>query len=178
MRLAKHLYLQGPAVARQFWTSGRAWNLRPCVRRNFPNFLFLRVSEKFGCRSLEIFRKKRNFWTRKTFPIKKLFENVHKFQKFWKKNVKFEFLCQKTLFMGQKVWKKFRKNLEKVRKFWKLDFPNVQKFRKFWKLLFSKLSKIYEKMTLNSNFGYHEKLVPTQKLTQKFGQKFGMQGLP
>jgi len=28
--------------------------LRPCVRRNFPNLSFSRVSEKFGCRTLEI----------------------------------------------------------------------------------------------------------------------------
>jgi len=35
--------------------------LRPCVRQNFPNFLFLWVSENFGCRSSEIFRKKLEF---------------------------------------------------------------------------------------------------------------------
>ncbi len=32
--------------------------VRPCVRQNFPNFSFLQVSEMFGCRSSEIFRKK------------------------------------------------------------------------------------------------------------------------
>jgi len=54
-------------------------------------------------------------------------------------------LSQKTLFLGQKVWKKFGK----VWKFRKLGFPNVWKFQKFQKLLFSELSEIYEKMTLN-----------------------------
>jgi len=33
--------------------------VRPCVRRNFPNFSFSRVSEKFGRRNLEIFQKSR-----------------------------------------------------------------------------------------------------------------------
>jgi hypothetical protein len=62
-----------------------------------------------------------------------------------------------------KVWK-FRKldflNVRKLDfpKVRKLDFPNVRKFRK---LLFSELSEIYKKMTLNSNFGNREKLVPT-----------------
>jgi len=32
--------------------------LRPCVRRNFPNFLISRASEMFGFQSLEIFQKK------------------------------------------------------------------------------------------------------------------------
>jgi len=42
-------------------------------------------------------------------------------------------------------------------------------FSRFRKLSFSELSKIYKKMTLNSNFGNREKLVPTRKPTQKFG---------
>ncbi len=32
-------------------------------------------------------------------------------------------------------------------------------------------------MTFNSNFVNREKLVPTQKPTQKLSKKFGMQGL-
>jgi len=44
-------------------------------------------------------------------------------------------------------------------------------------LFYSKLSENYEKMTLKTNFGNREKLVPTQKPTQMFGLKFGMQGL-
>ncbi len=74
------------------------------------------------------------------------------------------------MFLGQKVWKKFGKNLEKVwkslEKVWK-SLEKVQKFRKvvvpnvreFRKMSFSELSEIYEKMTINSNFGNHEKLV-------------------
>jgi len=40
-----------------------------------------------------------------------------------------------------------------------------------------KTLKNYKKMTLKSNFGNCEKLVLTQKPTQMFGLKFGMQGL-
>ncbi len=93
--------------------------LRPCVRRNFPNFSFSRVSEKFGYRSSEIFWKKPEFpnfgnfreKVRKKFgnlsseKVRKLFKNVCKFRKFQKKYVKFEFLSQITLFLGQKVRK-------------------------------------------------------------------------
>ncbi len=60
----------------------------------------------------------------------------------------------------------FGKISEKVRKFRKQGFPNV---RKFQKLFFSEISENYEKMMLNLNFGNCEKLVPTQKPTQKFG---------
>ncbi len=35
--------------------------LRPCIRQNFLNFLFSRVSKMFVCRSLEIFWKKQIF---------------------------------------------------------------------------------------------------------------------
>jgi len=61
---------------------------------------------------------------------------------------------------------KFGKNSEKVRK---LGFPNVRIFQKFRKLYFSEHSENYKKMTLNSNFGNREKLVPARKPTQKFG---------
>jgi len=44
--------------------------VRPCVRRNFPNFSFSRVSEMFGCRSSEIFGEKWNFRTRGIFAKK------------------------------------------------------------------------------------------------------------
>jgi len=105
-------------------------NVRPCIRRNFPNVLFSRVSEKFSCQSSEIFRKKPEFSNSQNFrkKVRKLFKNVRKFQKFRKKYVKFEFLSQKTLFWGQKVWKKFGKSLEKVRKWsekvWYIKFGN------------------------------------------------------
>jgi len=142
--------------------------LRPCVRQNFPNFLFSRVLKMFGCQSSEKFWKNWNFWTRKIFAKKfgkslekssDINQNCTSILKILKKLWKFEFLSQKTLFLGQKVWK----NSE-------TGFPNI---RKFWKLFYSKISENYEKMMLNSNFGNREKLVPTQKLTQKFG----MQGL-
>ncbi len=68
--------------------------------------------------------------------------------------------------MGQNVWK----SSEKV---WKHGFPNFRNLRKIRNLFYSELSKNYEKMTLNSNFENREKLV----WTQKFGLKFGMQGL-
>jgi len=61
--------------------------LRPCVRRNFPNFSFSRVSEKFGCRSSEIFRKKTEFLNSQNFrkKVRKFwkqgFPNVQKFRK-------------------------------------------------------------------------------------------------
>jgi hypothetical protein len=50
------------------------------------------------------------------------------FENFEKNYVKFEFLSQKTLFWGQKVWKKYKKNLEKV---WKRVFPTFGNFRNF-----------------------------------------------
>jgi len=119
----------------------------------FGNF-----SEKNGIFELAKFSRKSS---EKSCEIKvrkkvwKLFKNVRKFRKFWKKYVKFEFL-------GQKIRKKFGKVWKKFGKVWK-----------FQKLLFSDLSEIYEKMTLNSKFGNREKLVPTRKPTRKFG----MQGL-
>ncbi len=76
-----------------------------------------------------------------------------------KKNyVKFEFLSQKTLFLGQKV----RKSLEK--------FGNrvFQTFRNFGNCSIPKFQKLH-KMTLNLNLKNFKKLVPTRKTTQKFG---------
>ena len=84
---------------------------------------------------------------------------------------------KKNLFLRQKVWK----NSEKVWKVWKKDQKmfgkSSEKVWKFRKLGISELSENYEKMTFNSKFENHEKLVPTQKPTRKFGKKFGMQGL-
>ncbi len=117
----------------------------------FRTFSFLRVSEKFGCRSLEIFQKKTEFSNSRNFHkkvwknVRKLFENVHKFWKFkfWKfrkKYVKFEFLSQKTLFLGQKVWKKFGKSLEKV---WKKFEKSLVKFENFGNWVFRMLGNCY-----------------------------------
>jgi hypothetical protein len=41
--------------------------LRPCVRRKFQNFSFLRVSEMFGFQSSEFLGKTRTFQNRKNF---------------------------------------------------------------------------------------------------------------
>jgi hypothetical protein len=91
---------------------------------------------------------------------------------------------KKTCFFASKSLEKFRKSLEsleslekrseKVRKKFGKSSEKVQKFRK---LGISELSETYEKMTFNSKFENHEKLVPTRKPTQKFSKKFGMQGL-
>ncbi len=74
-----------------------------------------------------------------------------------------------------KSLEKFRKSLESLEK----RSESVRK--KFGKSLekvgISELSENYENMTFNSKFENHEKLVPTRKPTQKFGKKFGMQGL-
>ncbi len=51
--------------------------IRPCVRGDFPKFLFLRVSEKFGYQSLEIIQKKTEFSNSQNFR-----ENIQK--KVWK----------------------------------------------------------------------------------------------
>jgi len=48
----------------------RCLTLRPCVRQDFLNFLFLWVSEKFGCWSLEIFWKKTEFLNSRNFRKK------------------------------------------------------------------------------------------------------------
>ncbi len=71
------------------------------------------------------------------------------------------FWVKKNLFLGQKVWK-----------FWKKFGKKFGKSSESLETGFSKCSEIsenYEKMMLNSNFGKREKLVPTRKLTQKFG---------
>jgi len=110
-------------------------SLRPCVRRNFLSFLFSRVSEMFGCQSLEIFRKNWNFWTHETQKkVWILFKNVSKFWKFQKKYVKFEFLSQKNLFLGQKVRKKFRKLENRVfRMFGNCSIPKFPKIMNKWR---------------------------------------------
>jgi hypothetical protein len=79
-------------------------------------------------------------------------------------------LCQKPCFGVKKfgkVWKKV----------WKQGFSSFWNLQKFQNLFYSELSEKYEKTTLNLNLENWEKLVRTQKLTQKFGLKFGMKGL-
>ncbi len=80
-----------------------------------------------------------------------------------------------------KSLEKFRKSLESLEKrsenVRKKLGKSSEKVQKFWKLGITELSENYEKMTFNSKFENHEKLVPTQKPTRKFGKKFGMLGL-
>jgi len=156
------------------WPKTVIW-LRPCVRRNLTNFSFSWVLEMFGCWSLEIFQRKTGIFelanflrksleksleiesSEKSLDIKQNCTSISKILKKLRKVWVYE--SKKTLLLGQKVLKKFGK----VRK---QGFPNIRKFRK---LFYSELSENYEKVTLNSNFGNREKLVPTQKPTQKFG---------
>ncbi len=158
------------------------WSLkiRPCERQKFPNFLFSRVSEMFGFQSSENFRK---------YPV---FSNSWKFREKVRKKVRklkfgnnFEYYSNftsntKILKKLCKIWgfrsknpvfrsKCLEKSSKKVLKFRILVFPNVWKFRRFRKFGNSKLSENYEKMTFNSKFENREKLVPTRKLTRKFG---------
>ncbi len=103
-------------------------DVRPCERRNFPNFLFSQVSELFGYQSSEIFWK---------YPF---FSNTQKFLK----NSSEISLGQKNLFLRQKQG------------FWgqKQGFPNIPKLRNIWNLFYSKFSK---KMTLKSSFKNRKK---------------------
>jgi len=103
----------------------------------------------FGCRSSEIFWKKTEFSNSRNFSekVRKKVRILNKIVRQFQKNyVKFEFLSQKSLFLGQKVWKKFRKCSEKVQKMFrkvqKQGFPNIQKF---WKLFYSEISENYKK---------------------------------
>jgi len=76
------------------------YQLRPCVRRKFPNFLFSRVSEIFGFRSSEIFWKKPEIWKFRTF--RKLRKNDVLFEL-----RKFENICSDSK-TDPKVWLKVR----------------------------------------------------------------------
>jgi len=113
--------------------------VRPCIRRNFPNFLFSRVSELFGCRS---FGKNRNFRTREIFAKKfgKKFGNLSLEkgsdinQNCTSNSKNLKKLCKICVFESKNTvfWvKKFGKSLEKVQK---QGFTNSWKF---WKLFYS-----------------------------------------
>jgi hypothetical protein len=61
-------------------------------------------------------------------------QNCMSISKISKNYVKFELLSQKTLFLGQKVWKKFGKSLEKV---WKKFGKSLEKvWKKFGNRVF------------------------------------------
>ncbi len=145
--------------------------VRPWVRQNFPNFLFSRVSEMFSFQSLEFFLEKTG-----------IFELAKFSQKSWKEVWKFKFgksfdinqNCMSVLKISKKlvkIWNLMKKN--PVFEFWDFGSKSLEivwkKFRKVWKLFNSKLSENYKKMTFNTNFENWEKLVLTQKSTQKFG---------
>ncbi len=153
--------------------------IRPCIRQNFPNFLFSRVSEMFGCQSSEFFWKKTEFLNSRNFFVKMLgkkFENLiseislginrncTSIPNFLKKLcIVWVFESKNPVFESKNpvfVSKSLVKVRKKIRKYWKQGFPNI---RKFQKLFYSEISENYEKMTLNSNFGNCEKLVPTRK---------------
>jgi len=152
--------------------------IRPCFRRNFPNFLFSRVSEMFGCRSLKFFfGKNRNFWTREIFTKKfgKKFRNLSS-----EKSLGINRSCTSISKISKKLWKVWvfesknsvfaSKSLEKVRKSLEKFVNRVfRTFGNFGNCSIPNFPKITKKMTLNSNFGNHEKLIPTRFLTRKFG---------
>ncbi len=123
----------GPALDGIFWT-----------------FRFCEFRKSSAVEVRKFFGKKRNFQTRKFFAksleksleiyvrkkVWKLFENVRKFQFFWKKYIKFDFLSQKTLFMGQKVWNKFGKVLKSLETGFSkcLEISEIVLFQTFQKL--------------------------------------------
>jgi len=122
--------------------------LRPCVRRDFPNFLFLRVSEKFGCQSTEFFRKKPEFSNSQNF-CEKVQKKVWKFKfgkKFgyyskmygnFKKSMKsLSFWVKKPCF-----WVKSSENSKKV---WKSSESSETGFSECSETGFSECSEISE----------------------------------
>ncbi len=123
--------------------------VRPCVRQNFPNFLFLRVSEMFGCQSLEIFWEKTEFSNSRNFRKKVQKKFGKKFGYYSKMYVNFKFfekLCKvwvfesKNLVFGSKsseeVWKKFGKFGNRVFRmfghFRNCSIPKFPKITKKW----------------------------------------------
>jgi hypothetical protein len=91
--------------------------IRPCIRWNFPNFLFSCVSEMFSSQNSKKFWKKEEFLNLQNFrkkfwkKVQILTKIVCQFQKFWKNYVKFEFLSQNPIF-GSKSLEKVQKSLE------------------------------------------------------------------
>jgi len=87
------------------------------------------------------FLNSRNFCEKVWKKVWILTEIVRQFQKFWKNYVKFEFLSQNTLFLGQKVWKKFGKRVFLMFwNFWNCSISNFPKIAKKWRL--TRTSKI------------------------------------
>jgi hypothetical protein len=77
----------------------------------------------------KVWKKFKNLSSEKSLDIN---QNCTSVSKISKNYVKFEFLSQKTLFLGQKVQKKIGKSLEKVRKVWKsLKISKIVLFQHF-----------------------------------------------
>jgi len=110
--------------------------VRPCVRQNFPNFSFSRVSEKFGCRSSEIFRKKTEF-----------LNSQNCCEKVWKKVQKFKF--GKKFGNYSKMYVNF-KNFKKVCKVWVFESKKPVFGSKSLDMVRKKFGKVQEKF---GNFG-------------------------
>jgi len=138
----------------------------------FASFGNVRLS-KFGNFS----EKKRNFWTRKIFAKKfgKKFRNLSSeksldinqnctsISKILKNYVKFEFLSQKKLFLGKKVWKCLETGFSKHSEI--LEIFIFRTFRKLWKNdVKLELRKLW-------------KTCSNSKTDSKVRLKFGMQGL-
>jgi hypothetical protein len=119
----------------------------------------------------KIWKKVWKFKFTKKFGYKpKLYVN---FKNKIKNYVKFEFLSLKTLFLGQKVWQKFSKSLERV---WKSSESLETGISECSEILEIVLFRTFQKLRKNDvqlELQKREKLVSTQKPTRKFG----MQGL-
>ncbi len=129
-------------------TGKNLWQLRPCVRRNFSNFLFLQVSEMFGCQSSEFFWKKPEIFAKKfgkkfgNLSLEKnldINQNCTSISKISKK------LCKVWGFESKKpcFWvKKFGKSLEKFRN---RVFQTFRNFLNFGNCSIQKFQKITKK---------------------------------
>jgi len=152
-------YLNGPALDGIFWTfhfhefrkwAVEVWNF---FGKNL-NFQTRKIFAKnFG-------NKFRNLSSEKSSDINRNCTSILKISKSY---VKFEFLSQKTLFLGQKVWKKFGKSSGKSLE--KLGNTVFRTFGNFGNCFIPKFPKITKKMMLNLNFENREKLVPTRKFS-------------
>jgi len=118
--------------------------------RTFRTFCFCKFRKCSAVEVWKFFGKKWNFWTREIFAKKfgKKFGNLSSEKssdinwncipilKFQKNYVKFEFLSQKTLFLGsksvEKVWKVRKRVFQTLRNFGNCSIPNFPKITKEW----------------------------------------------
>ncbi len=129
--------------------------LRPCVRRNFTNFLFSRVSEMFGCWSLEKpeFSNLRYFCKKVRKKVRILTKIV---RQFWKKLLKVWIFKSKNPVFGSKSSEKIRK---KFRKVWKSSETGFSKHSEISEIVlfrtFQKLQKNDIKLELRKSRKTH-----------------------